>query len=163
MIIRDIKESDAAACLEIYNYYIEGSTATFEEERLTAEEFLKRIRRISEKYPFTVAEENGEVVGYAYLDVYNERSAYRYTADLSIYISHKCVSRGIGGMLLSDIEKRAEKAGIRNIISLVTGENAASIAFHERHGFSKCGHLKNVGLKFGRELDVVFYQKRLDY
>ena len=161
MVIRDIRESDAAGCLEIYNYYIENSTATFEETILSAEEFLQRIRRISEKYPFIAAEENGRIIGYAYLDVYNQRSAYRYTADLSIYLSNESVSRGIGGRLLSEIESSAEKMEIRSIISIITGENSASLIFHERHGFIRRGQLKNVGLKFGKELDVFFYQKEV--
>ena len=85
--IRPIRDSaeDLARCLEIYNYYIENTVITFEETPLSAEAWTDRIRRIRDAYPFLVAEEDGVIVGYAYLDSYNSRSAYRYTADLSIY------------------------------------------------------------------------------
>ena len=80
MIIRNIKKEDIRRCVEIYNYYIINSTATFEEQPLTEAQFAERVKRISADYPYLVAEEDGKVVGYAYLDKYNERSAYRFTA-----------------------------------------------------------------------------------
>ena len=102
-----------------------------------------------------------QTVGYAYLSAFNERYAYRYTADLSIYLAPDATGHGIGGMLLSEIERAAGRIGIRNIVSIVTEENAKSIAFHERHGFQRCGELCKVGEKFGRSLSVIYYQKAL--
>ena len=107
MIIRNIKKEDIRRCVEIYNYYIINSTATFEEQPLTEAQFAERVKRISADYPYLVAEEDGKVVGYAYLDKYNERSAYRFTADLSIYLDNSCVSHGVGSRLLAEIEKAA--------------------------------------------------------
>ena len=75
-----------------------------------------------------VAEEDGAVVGYAYLDAYNERSAYRYTADLSIYLAHSCMGRGVGSQLLTAIEHEGEKMGLHSIVAIITEENARSIA-----------------------------------
>ena len=159
--IRPIEDRDIAACLAIYNYYIEHTTITFEEEPLSLADFSARVRRICGSYPYLVAEEGGTVVGYAYLDAYNERSAYRYTADLSIYLAHDCLSRGVGSALLAAIERLAEQQGLRNIVSIITEENARSLAFHERHGYREVGRLYKSGLKFGRWLDVAFYQKTL--
>lgn len=159
--IRPIEDRDIAACLAIYNYYIEHTTITFEEEPLSMAAFSARVRRIRGDYPYLVAEEDGTVVGYAYLDAYNERSAYRYTADLSIYLAHDCLSRGVGSALLTAIERLAEQRGLRNIVSIITEENARSLAFHERHGYREVGRLYKSGLKFGRWLDVAFYQKIL--
>lgn len=160
--IRKAELKDCGACVGIYNYYIENTTVTFEETPLTVEEFEARFLRITEKYPFFVEEEDGKTVGYAYLDTFNPRSAYRKTTDLSIYIDKNVVSKGLGSLLLNKIEKEAEAHGFENIISLVTEENTASVLFHEKHGFKHAGRLEKVGVKFGKELDVLFLQKRLN-
>ena len=151
--ITTLEKQDIEPCLEIYNYYIENSTATFEEERLTLEQFGERVKGISDKYPFVVAKEEGKVVGYAYLDV--------YTADFSIYIEHGFTSRGLGVALLSEIETRARQAGIKNLISIVTEENEPSEKFHLKNGFEKIGTLTDVGVKFGKSLGVTYFQKKL--
>lgn len=160
-VIRKAELKDCGACVEIYNYYIENTTVTFEETPLTVEEFEARFLRITEKYPFFVAEEDGKTVDYAYLDTFNPRSAYRKTTDLSIYPDKNTVSRGLGSLLLDKIEKEAEARGFDNIISSVTEENSASVLFHEKHGFTHAGRLEKVGVKFGKELDVLFLQKLL--
>lgn len=160
-VIRKAELKDCGACVEIYNYYIENTTVTFEETPLTVEEFEARFLRITEKYPFFVAEEHGKTVGYAYLDTFNPRSAYRKTTDLSIYLDKNTVSRGLGSLLLDKIEKEAAARGFENIISLVTEENATSVLFHKKHGFTHSGRLEKVGVKFGKELDVLFLQKLL--
>lgn len=161
MKVRKLEENDIARCLEIYNYYIEETTVSFEEETLTTERFAERVHRICSEYPFIDAEDGGRVVGYAYLDRFHERSAYRYTSDLSIYLDKDCLARGTGGVLLEEIERLGKKQGITSIISLATGENSRSCAFHEKHGFKLVGRLEKVGVKFGRELDVFYYQKQL--
>ena len=154
--IRPIEDRDIAACLAIYNYYIEHTTITFEEEPLSLAAFSERVRRICAGYPYLVAEESGEVVGYAYLDAYNERSAYRYTADLSI-----CLGRGAGASLLAAVERLAEQQGLRNLVAIVTEENEHSLSFHVRHGYREVGRLYKSGFKFGRWLDAAFLQKVL--
>ncbi len=161
MEIRTIGDGDIARCAEIYNYYIENTTVTFEEAPLSAEEFGGRVARIKKEYPYFVAELDGVVVGYAYLDKYNERSAYRYTADLSVYLDKNRVAKGTGSLLYERIERAAGDMGIRNIVSLVTEENEHSKAFHTRHGFDTVGTLSKVGIKFGRWLDVVLFQKKI--
>ena len=161
MEIRTIGDGDIARCAEIYNYYIENTTVTFEETPLSAEEFGGRVAHIKKDYPYFVAELDGVVVGYAYLDKYNERSAYRYTADLSVYLDKDCVAKGMGSLLYESIERAACDMGIRNIVSLVTEENEPSKAFHARHGFDTVGTLSKVGIKFGRWLDVVLFQKKI--
>lgn len=161
MEIRPLRESDIGACLEIYQYYIENTTYTFEEERLDEALFAARVRRITERFPFLVAVEEGKIVGYAYLDRFHERSAYRYTADLSIYLDHRVLHRGVGSLLYAAIESAAREAGFCQLLSLVTAENAGSVAFHEKHGFVLRGELPDVGYKFNRWLGVRYYQKTL--
>ena len=162
IVIRKIDmPEDCEACLEIYNYYIKNSTATFEEEPLSLEVFSQRIEKITRKYPFFVAENDGKIIGYAYLAEFNDRSAYRFTADLSVYLLHSEISRGVGGQLLAAVENAGKEIGIKHIISIITAENEKSLRFHEKHGFVKRGELVDVGYKFGRPLDVYYYQKTL--
>lgn len=159
--IRPIKSEDVERCLEIYNYYIENTTVTFEEKPLGVSEFRERIKRVSEKYPFLVAEEDGNVLGYVYLDEFNPRSAYRFTADLSVYLDAKAQKRGVGTLLLKAVEEKGKELGLRNIVSLITSENENSVRFHEKNGFELKGKLENVGVKFQKTLSVFYYQKSI--
>ena len=83
------------------------------------------------------------------------------TADVSLYVDKEFLCRGIGGELLAALERDARRAGIENLVSLITSENENSLRFHERHGFSCAGELKNVGLKFGQRQSVKYYRKSL--
>lgn len=154
-------DSDIAKCLEIYNSYIVESTATFEEQPLLFDQFKSRVERIMQKYPFYVATMNGNVVGFAYLDMFGERSAYRYTADLSVYVDDRHIGCGVGTKLLEAVEKAAISCGLKQIVSLVTTENTGSMRFHENNGFVFSGELADVGYKFGRWLGIRFYRKAL--
>lgn len=159
--IRPLELKDIEMCLEIYNRYIKNTTITFEETPLTLSEFTERINGITERYPFLVAEEGERILGYAYFDVFNSRSAYRHTADLSIYLDSDCRSKGIGTMLYTELENLAPKYEISNVVSIITEGNEGSVAFHEKNGFSFKGKLDNVGVKFKKNLSVFFYQKRI--
>ncbi|MBS7263342.1 MAG: N-acetyltransferase [Eubacteriales bacterium] len=161
MIVRPLERRDVPACLEIYNYYIENTSYSFEEEPLSEEAFAERLARICRDYACVVAEEDRRVVGYAYLDRYAERSAYRYTADLSIYVRHDLLSRGVGTALLKAAEAAARRLGLRQMVSIVTSENENSRRFHLRHGFTCAGELREVGYKFGRWHGTVFLQKTI--
>lgn len=159
MQIRKICEGDIARCVEIYNYYIENTGITFEESLLTAEQFSKRVEKIAAKYPYLVAVEGEKVLGYGYLCMFGERSAYRYTAELSLYLDKNCLNSGIGGKMLAELENGAAKLGIKSIVSVITSENENSLRFHEKHDYVFRGKLEKAGYKFGRWLDVSFYQK----
>ena len=161
LCIRPLEQRDIPACVEIYNYYIENTTVTFEETALREADFLARALRIQKTYPYLVAEKDGAVVGYAYLDAYHERSAYRYTADLSIYLAHDGLRRGIGSALLEKIEGMGRAMGLHSIVAIITEENGRSLAFHARHGYREVGRLYKSGYKFDRWLDVAFCQKML--
>lgn len=159
--IRKIEKRDIAKCLEIYNYYVVNTNISFEEEALSLEKFETRVENITKSYPYIVACEGERVVGYAYLDRFHERSAYRYTADLSIYVDKNFSGCGIGGKLLCEIERLGRESGIINIISLIVADNAPSIAFHKKHGFFECGTMESVGLKFGKWHSIKYFQKRI--
>lgn len=139
------------------NYYIENTCITLEEEPVTPEEFGARVARITKGYPYIV-----ETIGYAYLDVFNSRSAYRCTADLSIYVDHACRHGVVGQRLYTEIERLGRERGIENIVSIITSDNAGSLRFHRKNGFTEVGMMHAVAFKFGKYLDVSFFQKHLD-
>jgi L-amino acid N-acyltransferase YncA len=105
-----------------------------------------------------VAEVNGRVAAWGSLSAYHPRSAYRHTVENSVYVHHDYHRRGLGSMLLEELIMRARKLGHHAIIAGIDSEQAGSVALHAKHGFVKVGHMKQVGLKFGRWLDVVYME-----
>ena len=162
-MIRPIRMDDIPACVTLYNRYITETTVTFEFDALTEAQFEARVRRITENYPYLVYEddETGAVLGYAYLDCYSERKAYRFTCDLSIYLAMDARGRGIGRVLYDAIEAEAYRRGFYTVVAIVTSENTASMAFHEAMGFEKMADFAHLGHKFGRWLGVRYYRKNL--
>ena len=160
-MIRPIRESDVPACVDIYNHYICNTTYSFETEALTCDSFLERVKRISADYPYLVYEdeESGLILGYAYLDRFSERGAYRFTCDLSIYVSSDVLGQEIGYRLYDAIEKQGIACGFYNIIAIVTSENERSMRFHERQGFVCAAQFDDVAFKHGRWLGVRYYRK----
>lgn len=162
MKIENLKVEDIKNCLDIYNYYILNTTNTLEEDALSIDSFKNRCLSIQKEFPFIVIKnDNDQILGYAYLHKFHERSAYRRTVELSIYVSKDHLKEHIGTMLLEQIEKLAKDLGYTNIISIITSENIGSIKFHEKHGYLLEGHLKNVAFKFNRDISVYYYRKHI--
>lgn len=157
--IRSVSDADIAECLEIYNYYVENTCFSLEENTVPYEKYVQTVHAITAGYPFIVACENGTVIGFSYLNVFNERSAYRRTADLTIYVRKEKCGEGVGEKLLYETEKLAKEKGITNIVSLITSENADSLKFHEKNGFIHEGTLHDVAVKFGNKYGLCFYRK----
>ena len=154
---------DAAACVGIYNYYIENTTVTMELQKLDEETFGGRIERIGKEFPWLVYEEDGRVLGYGYLSRFHERAAYRFTCDLSLYVDKDARGKGIGAALFGALEEKAKAMGFCTMISLVTSENKESAAFHLKHGFEKAAELPAVAFKLKRWLGLVYYRKALQF
>lgn len=161
MNIEPITAGDIQACAEIYNHYVLHTDVSLEEEALTAAQYGQRVRSVTEKYPFFVAREGAQVVGFAYLSPFNERAGYRVTADLSIYVREGDTHRHVGSALWAALEPLARNMGLRSVVSIITGNNKRSMAFHEKQGFVLEGTLHDVAEKFGRRLDVCFYRRAL--
>jgi phosphinothricin acetyltransferase len=157
-VIRPVTRNDAAAIAGIYNHYITNTAISFEEEPVSAGEMEKRIADISAKYPWLVWEEAGEVLGYTYVNKYRERSAYRYTAELTIYLKNGLEGRGMGSGLLARLLEELKKTGIHALVSAVTLPNERSAAIHEKFGFTKIAEFKEVGFKFGKWLHVGYWE-----
>jgi len=163
MNIKAIQPEDIPACLDLYNHYIQNTCFTLEETPLSLEAFRKRVQKVTEHYPYIVAkDETGHVLGFAYLSVFNERSAYRHTADLSIYVHKDHMHQQVGSALYREIETLARHQGLTNIISIITHVNPVSLRFHEKLGFLQEGHLKTVAFKMNQTIDIYYYRKKLE-
>jgi phosphinothricin acetyltransferase len=162
MRIREIRPDDAAAVRDIYGHYIAQTVATFEEEPVAVEEMRRRIGEVSAKFPWLVAEEDGELAGYAYATSWKSRSAYRNTVESTVYLRAGLTGRGIGSALYAELIDELRRRGVRCVIGGITLPNAASVALHEKLGFEAIGRFREVGFKFGRWLDVGYWQLLLD-
>lgn len=159
-MIRELRQEDIDKCLEIYNYYIVNTCFTLEEETLSSKQFKERCMKISSKFPFIVMENDSEeIVGYAYLDIFHERSAYRKTVDLSIYVSKDHLHEHIGKSLLDEILILGKERGFTNVISIVTSENENSLNFHRKNGFILEGTLHNIAYKLGKNISTYYLRK----
>lgn len=147
--IRWAELEDAQAILAIYAPYVEHTPITFETEVPSLEEFRERMRGIMELYPYLVVEEHGALVGYAYAHRCGERAAYAWDAEFSIYLDAACTGRGLGGMLSRAVLDLLARQGVRNVFSLITVPNPASIGLHESLGFRHMGTQERAGYKLG--------------
>jgi len=160
--IRPATEADLPAVRAIYNHYVSTSTCTFQLEPDTEAERLAWFRTRSDRHPVTVAETDGEVVGWGSLSTWNKREAYATTVEASVYVRDDWVRRGVGRALLVDLLDRAKSLGHRVVIGGACAEQAASIGLQESLGFVPVGTFRQVGHKFGRWLDVRYMQVVLD-
>lgn len=158
LTIREAEINDLPTLLEIYNDAILTTTATFDLEPVTIESRRIWFQKYGGKYPIIVAEVEGSVIGYACLSPFREKEAYEKTTELSIYISSTNRGGGIGKSLMKELLTRARELNYHAIMSGITAGNAASVKLHEKFGFVEVGCFKEVGFKFNRWQDVLFYQ-----
>jgi phosphinothricin acetyltransferase len=158
MNIRTVTLDDAAQIAEIYNYYIKYTHQTFETEPLSADEMGERIADVMENYPFVVAEENGEIFGYAYAAPFKLRRAYEYSVEVSVYVKNDTKQKGIGTQLYHQLFGELGETDTHAIIAGISLPNDGSVRFHEKFGFEKIAHFREVGYKLGRWVDVGFWE-----
>ena len=159
MQIRFAEKTDAAALAGIYNFYIENSHATFEIREVSVAEMEGRLTKMQESgYPFLVAVREGEIVGYAYGGPFRPREAYRHSVEVSVYLKNGNEGQGIGTRLYATLLDKLIDLGFHSIIAGISLPNEASIKLHKRFGFEKAAHFREVGNKFGRWIDVEYWQ-----
>jgi len=157
--IREAQTEDLPELLDIYNYTVRTSTATFQLEPLTLEERQPWFASHRGRYPLLVAEaESGTVAGYCCISPFRHSGGYAGTVENSIYVHKDFRRKGIAFMLMKEIIARAKELGYHAIIACIAGSNEPSIRLHEQLGFEFSGRLKQVGFKFSRWEDDVFYQ-----
>ncbi|HEM6238366.1 TPA: N-acetyltransferase [Streptococcus suis] len=159
--IRSAQKEDAAGLVAIYAPYVEDTSITFETEVPTVADFASRIEKTLEKFPYLVAEKEGQVVGYAYASTYYARAAYDWTVELSVYVSKLARGKGIGSLLYDAIEEDLKVRGFKNFLACIALPNPASLALHKKRGYEQVAHFKNVGYKFDTWHDIVWLQKSL--
>lgn len=158
MKIRSAKINDGGQITEIYNYYIHQTHHTFETEPITSIEMQNRIEDITKDYPFLVAEEDGEILGYAYSTKYKTRQAYRHSVEVSVYVKNDCKRKKIGKSLYRELLNILSGTDVHAIIAGIALPNEASIKLHEDFGFEKVAHFREVGFKFGKWIDVGYWE-----
>ncbi len=156
--IRPATANDLDAIRAIYNYYVTHSTCTYQVELETAAERAAWFRDRSELHPVTVAEREGEVIGWAALSPWKSRCGYAWAAEASVYIHHEHHRRGAGRALLIDLIDRAKALGLHTVIGGACSTQTASLALQAALGFEVIGTFREVGRKFDRWLDVTHTQ-----
>lgn len=161
-MIRKVREQDAGAIAAIYAHHVLHGTASYDMEPPSADDTLAKIRRIlGASWPFLIADEDGQVAGYAYATQFRDRAAYAWTCENSIYVHPDRQGRGIGKSLLRELCRSSEEFGFRQMIAVIGGAEPASIALHDACGFNEVGRLRAAGWKHGRWLDNVYMQMAL--
>ncbi len=156
--IRLAAEADSTSILEIYAPFIEDTVITFEYEVPTLSEFSKRMANIQKKYPWLVCEVNDSIIGYAYASQFNERAAYAWSVDFSVYIKPEYHNKKIGKALYTALSQLLRLQGYCNAYTGVTLPNIKSEGLHESFGFKPVGVYHNVGYKFGNWYDVKWFE-----
>ena len=160
MLVRPAVPQDLPAIQAIYAHHVLHGLASFEEVPPTLDEMRRRFEDVTKQgFPYLVAEEKGEVLGYGYCSPYRTRSGYRYTLEDSIYVKNGQQGKGVGKAVLKELIAICEKLGCRQLIAVIgDSANAGSIKLHASLGFVRAGLLRSTGFKLGRWVDSVYMQ-----
>ncbi len=156
--VRSAAEEDLVRVSEIVNHYIAHSVFNFRTESQSVDEVRALWAQRHRQFPWLVAVVENRVVGAAYAGPWNERAAYRWTVESTIYVDPAAQRRGIGDALYTELLDRLRGQGFRSAVAVITLPNEPSVALHERHGFVRVGHLREAGFKHHAWHDVGFWQ-----
>ena len=166
--IRTANLDDAAALLAIYAPYVEQTAITFEYEVPSLEEFRGRIAHTLRRYPYLVAEENSEILGYAYTGPFGERAAYSWAVETSIYLRQDVRGKGLGKRLYQTLEDVSRAQHVQSLYACIAYPDADdahltgnSIAFHTHLGYATVGRFPHCGYKFGAWYNMAWMEKTL--
>lgn len=157
-MIRNFQIGDIQQLTEIYNYYVLNTIVTFDHIPYSTDEYLKKIIRIAAEFPCIVYEEKNEIIGFAYGSKWRAKPSYNNTVESTVYLNHTSKRKQIGTKLYTELLKRLKKQKYHVVIGGISLPNDPSIKFHEKFGFKKVGHFKEVGRKFDKWVDVAFWQ-----
>ena len=161
IVIRFVEKTDAEEILDIYEPYIKETAVTAECETPALDEFRSRIQKTAAEYPYLVCLADGKVIGYAYAHRHMERAAYRWNAELSVYIDQAHFRRGIGKTLYRALLEILQLQNVRNVFGGVVTPNKNSEKLHENLGFIRAGVYHNTAYKCGAWHDVVWFEKSI--
>jgi L-amino acid N-acyltransferase len=161
--IREATMTDLPEMLEIYNEVIVNTTAVYDYDPHTLEMRQKWFETKQEQgFPVFVAEENGVIYGFSTIGPFRNWAAYKYSVENSIYVAVAARGKGIGKLLLPPIIKAAKDRNMHTIVAGIDATNESSIKLHKHFGFVEVAHFKQVGYKFGKWLDLKFFQLMLE-
>ena len=162
-LIRPSRDEDITAITAIYAHHVLHGTGTFETEPPSAADMANRRGDVLSKgLPYLVAEEDGEILGFAYGNWFKPRPAYRYSVEDSVYLAPGLDRKGLGRALLAELLAYCEAAGIRKVMAIIgDSANAGSVGVHRALGFTQVGIVEACGWKFGAWRDIVIMQKTL--
>ena len=162
MRIRPVDSArDAEAIAAIYAPFVTDTAVSFEDVPPTADEMATRIEQLTRTHPWLVAEDGGEVLGYAYACPHRERAAYRWATEVTVYVDPRHHRRGAGRALYEALLAALAERGYRSALAVIGLPNDASVGLHEACGFKPVGVLKRIGFKFDRWWDVGWWQLEL--
>jgi phosphinothricin acetyltransferase len=162
MLIRHADPAaDGPACADIYAPSVDDGVASFEEVAPTALQMSERIAHTCSRYPWLIAADGDEVLGYAYATEHRARAAYRWAADTAVYVSARAQRRGVGRALYGALLPLMARQGLYVAVAGITLPNQASVGLHERMGFELVGHYRDIGFKQGAWRTVGWWQARL--
>lgn len=163
MNIRDATDTDLRAIVDIFNHAVRETTAVFSTVEATIDTRAQWMTaRRGEGFPVLVAEADGAVVGFASYGAFRSFPGYRLTVEHSVYVGPSAQRHGVGRQLLAALIAHAQAAGFHVMVGGIDADNTASLALHRALGFEETGRMAEVGAKFGRWLNLVFMQRRLD-
>lgn len=157
-MLRRCITTDAPAIARIYNYYIRETVITFEEQPVNDGEMERRIAEVTARFPWLVWEESGTLTGYAYAAPWRSRAAYRHSVESTIYLDRGNTGRGIGTKLYEALILELRKLDVHCVVGGAALPNAASVALHEKLGFSKVAEFAEIGRKHGDWVNVAYWQ-----
>jgi len=162
MLIRPASPSrDAGAIANIYAPYVTDTVVSFEEAAPTPAEMAERIERLTKTHAWLVAEDGGEILGYAYACPHRERAAYRWTTEVTVYVDPQHQRRGTGRALYKELLESLAEHGYRVALAVIALPNDASVGLHEACGFTLVGVYRRIGFKLGEWWDVGWWQLEL--
>ena len=157
-MIRPAIAADAPRIAEIYNHHVRETVVTFEEQPVAETEIARRITETTAEYPWLVSENDGTLAGYAYASSWKRRSAYRYAVESTIYLAPEFHGRALGSGLYRALIVEMRARGFHCAIGGISLPNLASIALHEKLGYKHIGQFREVGWKFGKWVDVGYWE-----
>lgn len=167
--IRLAKTDDIPELLKIYSYYVEKTAITFEYTTPSQEEFENRMSHILKKYPYLVAEIDGQIVGYSYASAFHERAAYEWAAEATVYVHKDCKKMGIGRKMYEVLEQILKRQNILNMEACIAYPSETedeyltfdSVKFHEKMGYRMVGEFQKCGYKFEKWYGMVWMEKHI--
>ena len=157
--LRTATTDDAHGVVDIYNPYVTGSIITFEEEAVPGEEMSRRIQAVRDHaLPWLVATSDTAIIGFAYATPWRPRRAYRFSVEVSVYLAPEHCGSGIGRALYTELLAKLRSQNVHAALGGIALPNVASVTLHEKFGFTKVAHLREVGFKLNRWIDVGYWE-----